>query len=855
MTASLRKSILALIVLAFTVSLGFGFKHVTTVDETLESRLSENAVWAGAQLQFELGRFRESLYDLTNNGQNASPKETSTRFDILWSRVQVFRKGDLAKLVNASGMKPVVDNIQSQIEEIDSIIADDGFKPQPRPEAVRSILDTGQSITRLSQELTAGIMHGEQVRFVNYIRDRQSAIHDIMVSLVGLFLCGTAFTVSLVLSNRQANKATLAATTAEEAANAARERVTDAIESMAEGFAVIDSVGRCVSANTIFRFFMKRFSGSAPTGDFFETSLETGFTNNALLDPAGRPVNRIMDALRRADGTGFEFIMDDETWVRIETRRATNGTMIVKLADVTDRKRWEIETENAKNTAIRNLEAQSRFLSMMSHEIRTPLNGVLGILQIIIDEPLSQAGRHYVKTALSSAVSLRTVIDDVLDASKIEANEMVLRKEALSLAELSENVLDLMTPLADKSALSLTLTLDPNLPKSVAGDSDRLRQILNNFVSNAIKFTEHGNVALSIDCLSQSDDRCLVRFSVADTGIGIPVENHGDLFRAFKQIDSSYARRFGGTGLGLAISKVLAEKMGGVVDFESAVGKGSCFWFDIPFEVLSSEPWGKQAGPSTSRVLIDLSDRAIADALSTQIKGFGMNVVIGDSSSPQTDGETDVILINDSPLNASTAISPHRHLQVLHAEHMLDDVTEAFDSRTRFLRYPIHPTTLMRELLAPFPPVLVRTEPARLFEDKRSGPLRILLAEDCKTNQLVMRAFLKDFATDIVVVENGKLAVDEALTNTFDLVLMDVSMPEMDGVEATQQIRRVSDIPVIGVTAHAFESALASCRDAGMDQVLTKPLAKQELHSTIKEVLDNRDRTAATLTVTGTGSC
>ncbi|WP_193172611.1 ATP-binding protein [Nisaea nitritireducens] len=854
MTASLRKSILALIVLAFAVSLGFGFKHVTTVDETLESRLAENAVWAGAQLQFELGRFRESLYDLANNDRNASPKETSKRFDILWSRVQIFREGDLAELVTVSGMKPIVDNIQSQIEEIDSIIADDGFKTRAQPETIRRILDTGQSINRLSQELTAGIMHGEHVRFVNYIRERQSAIHDVMISLVGLFLCGAAFTVSLVFSNRQANKATLAATSAEEAAVAARERVTDAIESMAEGFAVIDSVGRYVSANTIFRSFMNRFSGSAPTGDFFETTLETGFRDHVLLDPLGRPVNRIMDGLRCADGTGFEFVMDDENWVRIETRRTANGTMIVKLADVTDRKRWEIETENAKNTAIRNLEAQSRFLSMMSHEVRTPLNGVLGILQIIIDEPLSQAARHYVKTALNSAISLRTVIDDVLDASKIEANEMALRNEALSLANLSENVLDLMTPLAHKSGLSLTLTLDPNLPKSVTGDADRLRQILNNFVSNAIKFTEHGNVALSLDRLSKSDGRCLVRFSVTDTGIGIPAEKQADLFRAFKQIDSSYSRRFGGTGLGLAISKVLAEKMGGVVGFESTAGKGSRFWFDIPFEILSSEPWVKQAGPSGSRVLIDLSDRALADALSAQIKGFGMNVAVCDTSCPQSNGETDVILINDSPLDASTAIRPHMHLQVLHAENMLDDVTEAFDSRTRFLRYPIHPTTLMRELLAPRPPVPVKIEPARPIEESGSGPLRILLAEDCKTNQLVMQAFLKGITTDLVIAENGKLALEEARTNTFDLILMDVSMPEMDGIEATKKIREFSDIPVIGVTAHAFESALTSCLDAGMDRVLTKPLAKQDLYSTIKELLDESDRAAA-LAVTGTESC
>lgn len=853
MTASLRKSILALIVLVFAVSLGFGFKHVTAVDETLESRLAENAVWAGAQLQFELGRFRESVYDLVNNDRNTSPKETSKRFDILWSRVQIFRSGDLAELVTVSDMKPVVDNIQSHIEEIDSIIADDDFKTHAQPEKVRRILDTGQSINRLSQELTAGIMHGEHVRFVNYIRDRQSAIRDVMVSLVGLLLCGAAFTVSLIVSNRQANKATLAATAAEEVAIAARERVTDAIESMAEGFAVIDSVGRYVSANTIFRSFMDRFSDNATTGDFFETTLETAFKNNTLLDPIGRSANRIMDCLRCADGTGFEFIMDDESWIRIETRRTANGTMIVKLADVTDRKRWEIETENAKNTAIRNSEAQSRFLSMMSHEVRTPLNGVLGILQIIIDEPLSQAGRHYVETALNSAISLRTVIDDVLDASKIEANEMTVRNEAMSLANLSEDVLDLMTPLAHKSGLSLTLTLDPNLPKSVTGDPDRLRQILNNFVSNAIKFTEQGSVALSLDRLTKSDSRCVVRFSVADTGIGIPAEKQTDLFRAFKQIDSSYSRRFGGTGLGLAISKVLAEKMGGVVGFESTAGKGSRFWFDIPFEMLSSEPWFRQVG-GESRVFVSLADHALAEAVSMQIKSFGMNVTMCGTTGPLPSIDTDAILVSDTSLHASTATRPHRHLQILHGENMLDEITEVSGGHTRFLRYPIHPTMLMSELLEPSPTFSSETEPAGPVPENQSQPLRILLAEDCKTNQLVMQAFLKDLAADLMTVENGQMAVEAIRANSFDLVLMDVSMPVMDGIEATQKIRRFSGTPMIGITAHAFESALTSCLDAGMDRVLTKPLAKQDLLSTIKDLLDKTDQATA-LTVTGTGPC
>lgn len=766
MIQRLQKALLPVVILAFAVSLGYGFKNALSIDATLQSRISENALWAGAQMQFELGRTREALHDGLALERRKAAGDISHRFDILWSRAQLFRSGDLGNLVETNGLAPVANTIQSRLEEMDKTVSSDAFQASPSDRQIEALIEDTKYLDRFAQELTAGLMHAEQIRLVAYIEKRQSAIRDVAISLFGLLVFGLITVVGLVISNRRARVATEAATSSKLEAQAARQQMLDAIESMSSGFAVMDPRGNYVTANSVFHSLASRISGSPTTDEPFANALRLGFESNRVLQPTDQSLEELIGALERGTGDEFELALEDESWLSLSAQRTEIGNTNLIISDVTERKRWEIETEKAKETAVRNLQLQSRFLAMTSHEIRTPLNGVLGLLQAIADEPLSGTASKFVGTALKSAKSLRTIIDDVLDASKIEANELVLREAPLSIRGVAEEVLDLLTPTAAESGLEMSLSVDPDIPDRVLGDQDRLRQILTNFSSNAIKFTDTGMVRIVVDKMASATDAPMIRLAVEDTGMGIPANKQNDLFQPFRQIDANYSRRFGGTGLGLSISKVLAEKMGGSVGFKSREGIGSTFWCDIPLRAVADENQDMQATGQTAECNVTALPRK-----------------------------------TDLPENA--------------------------------VRDPIQSSASVR-------PIPERNERSASVGPAPSLPgnrARILIAEDNQTNQLVVEVFLKDLDCECTFADDGQAAVERAAEECFDLILMDVSMPVMDGIDATKKIREFSATPIVGITAHAFASALDSCTLAGMDAVLTKPLVKTDLLRTVREFL------------------
>lgn len=508
--------------------------------------------------------------------------------------------------------------------------------------------------------------------------------------------------------------------------------------------------------------------------------------------------------------------------------------------------------------------AKSSLLASVSHEIRTPLGAILGMTDLVLETRLDPTQREYLEIARHSGEALLEIINVILDFSKIDAGKLELECAAFDLREELGATMKSLAFRAHSKGLELAWSIDADMPNAVVGDRTRLRQVIINLVSNAIKFTNQGEVVLRVHCQSQSGGEIVTRFAVTDTGIGIPEEKQSLIFEAFSQADAGTERQFGGTGLGLAISSRLVDSMGGQIGVESRVGRGSNFYFTIRFARSDDE---QLQGPSTTflrnggvRLLaVDDNDtnrrilqqllhqwgldvvtaagvkeawQALRDASAI---GSPFQIVIADMSMPGENGfslarrvnrdaelaDTGIILLvaGDRLLDArrcrESGISASLLKPVKHQE-LLDAIKETLSKRSR------QPT-------------------ADQFADTQAmflRPLKILLAEDSAVNQRLALAILERQGHETVAVNNGRKALDALEQNDFDLVLMDLQMPEMDGLTATEEIRRREAesgkrIPVIAMTAHATEEARKRCLKAGMDGYLAKPVTAPAIDEAI----------------------
>ncbi|NRB35084.1 MAG: response regulator [Rhodobacteraceae bacterium] len=636
----------------------------------------------------------------------------------------------------------------------------------------------------------------------------------------------------------------------------AERRMWLSLQAIRDGFAFFGQDGRLIAANTAYMSLFEDLELITP-GIGYDVIMEL-LVGEGLVDPGEAGPNSWLQKMRgrwqSARSEPVVIRMWNDRYLRLMDQRGHGGDFVSLAIDITETVQTEAELEAARLRAEAANRAKSAFLANMSHEIRTPMNGIVGMTDLLEESDLDNSQRLYVQTIRKSGEALLAIINDILDFSKIEADRLDLREDPFDLEACLHEVVRLLAPAAHDKGLLIEIDFDLYLPLQVIGDAGRVRQILTNLIGNAIKFTETGHVLIRVSgTAGETNADSHISIAVEDTGIGIPDNMLDQVFGEFNQIDDQKSRKHEGTGLGLAITRRLVEMMGGVIAVDSTPGEGSVFSLNLPFALPEDMPASPNwpVLPSVRVMLVHphplsravlqkhcaglgldvLTASGIAEARQLMGPDFGM--VITSQTLPDGQGrdlaerlrsdgwmQTQIALLNDGP-----QLGPEE----LRSDH-IDTILPVPLERASFIAFfkegaRTLPTTAL-------PPPDVAPPIARA--------MRILAVDDNATNRFVLERMMDPLDIDLRLACNGHEAVEAYLDQVPDLIFMDISMPEMDGRQATGEIRRFEEmhgghVPIVALTAHVSPEDQAEILAAGLDRFLPKPLRKPDLLALLRE--------------------